>query len=51
MDRAFPLSRTQVKGVEGVDITRGEAVEADLPRLIQKRHDHRVVEEGHRPSE
>ena len=34
-----------------MDITRGEAVEADLTRLIQKRHDHRVVEEGHRPSE
>jgi hypothetical protein len=34
-----------------VDIARSEAVEADLTRLIEKRHDRRVVEEGERPAE
>jgi hypothetical protein len=34
-----------------VDIARSEAVEADLNRLIEKRHDRRVVEEAERPAE
>jgi len=34
-----------------VDIAKGEKVEADLTHLIERRHDQRVVEEGHRPSE
>ena len=32
-----------------MDITRSEVVEADLTRLIERRHDRRVVEEGERP--
>jgi len=34
-----------------VDIARGEIVEADLDRLITKRHDRRVADEGERPAE
>ena len=33
------------------DITRSEIVEADLGAFISKRHEARVKEEGHRPSE
>jgi hypothetical protein len=33
-----------------VDVTRGEIVEAELDRLITKRHDRRVAEEGERPA-
>jgi hypothetical protein len=29
-----------------VDVMRGEAVESELDRLIEKRHDRRVAEEG-----
>jgi hypothetical protein len=32
-----------------VDIAYGEAVESELRRLIEKRHDLRVAEEGERP--
>jgi hypothetical protein len=35
----------------GRDISRGEAVEHELDRLIEKRHDRRVVAEGERPAE
>jgi hypothetical protein len=31
-----------------VDVMRGEIVEAELDRLITKRHDRRVLEEGDR---
>jgi hypothetical protein len=31
-------------------VTRGEMVEAELGRLIEKRHDKRVLEEGERPA-
>ena len=34
-----------------MEIAKGEKVEADLTHLIERRHDQRVVEEGHRPSE
>jgi hypothetical protein len=34
-----------------VDISRSEAVEHELNRLIARRHDHRTAEERHRPSE
>ena len=34
-----------------VDISRGESVEHDLNRLIEKRHDQRTSAEGHRQSE
>ena len=34
-----------------VDVSRSEAVEHELNRLIEKRHDQRKTEEGHRPSE
>jgi hypothetical protein len=34
-----------------VDISRSEAVEHELNRLIERRHDHRTAEERHRPSE
>jgi hypothetical protein len=34
-----------------VDVSRGESVEHELNRLIEKRHDQRKTEEGHRPSE
>ncbi len=34
-----------------MDIAKGEKVEAELTHLIERRHDRRVVEEGHRPSE
>ena len=34
-----------------MDTARGEKVEAELTHLIDRRHDRRVVEEGHRPSE
>ncbi len=34
-----------------MDISRSEQVETDLDRLIEKRHDQRMTEEGHRPSE
>jgi hypothetical protein len=33
-----------------VDVTRRETVEAELDRLIAKRHDRRVAEEGARPA-
>src|SRR5687768_4588185 len=33
------------------DISKGEAVEADLEAFITRRHDYRVAKEGHRPSE
>jgi hypothetical protein len=32
-----------------VDIAHGEAVEAELDRLVERRHDLRVAEEGERP--
>ena len=32
-----------------MDIAHGEAVESELRRLIEKRHDRRVAEEGERP--
>jgi hypothetical protein len=31
---------------EGVDIARGELVEAVLDRLVEKRHDRRVTDGG-----
>jgi hypothetical protein len=34
-----------------VDISRGESVEHELNRLIEKRHGQHTTEEGHRPSE
>ena len=34
-----------------VDVSRGESVEHDLNRLIERRHDQRTAEERHRPSE
>jgi hypothetical protein len=34
-----------------VDVSRGESVEHDLNRLIERRHDQRTSVEGHRPSE
>ena len=34
-----------------MDVTRGEIVEAELDRLITKRHDRRVLAEGERPAE
>jgi hypothetical protein len=34
-----------------VDISRSEAVEHELNRLVEKRYDHRTAEERHRPSE
>jgi len=34
-----------------VNISRSEAVEHELNRLIEKRHDQRTSAEGHRPSE
>jgi hypothetical protein len=34
-----------------VDISRSEAVEHELNRLVERRHDHRTAEERHRPSE
>jgi hypothetical protein len=37
--------------LDKVDISRSEAVEHELNRLIEKRHDHRTAEERHRPSE
>jgi hypothetical protein len=40
-----------VKGVQSVDVVKGEKVESELTHLIERRHDQRVVEEGHRPSE
>ena len=33
------------------DVSRGESVEHELNRLIEKRQDQRTTEEGHRPSE
>jgi hypothetical protein len=33
------------------DISKGEAVEADLEAFITRRHDYCVAKEGHRPSE
>jgi hypothetical protein len=35
----------------GRDIARGELVEAELDRLVEKRHDLRVAEEGDRVAE
>ena len=32
-------------------VARGEAVEGELVRLIERRHDQRVTEEGERPAE
>jgi hypothetical protein len=34
-----------------VDISRSEQVETDLDRLIERRHDQRVLSEGERPAE
>ena len=34
-----------------MDVSRAESVERELDRLIEKRHDQRAPEEGHRPSE
>jgi hypothetical protein len=34
-----------------VDVRRGESVEHELNRLIEKRHDQRTTEKGHKPSE
>jgi hypothetical protein len=34
-----------------VDVSRGESVEHELNRLIEKRHNQRTTEEGHRQSE
>jgi hypothetical protein len=34
-----------------VDVSRGEEVEHELKRLMEKRHEQRATEEGHRPSE
>ena len=34
-----------------MDVSRAESVERELDRLIEKRHDRRVAEESHRPSE
>jgi hypothetical protein len=34
-----------------VDVSRGESVEHEFNRLIEKRHDQRTTEESHRPSE
>jgi hypothetical protein len=34
-----------------VDISRSEAVEHELNRLIERRHDRRTAEERHKPSE
>jgi hypothetical protein len=34
-----------------VEITRGELTEKELDTLIARRHDQRVEDEGHRPSE
>jgi hypothetical protein len=35
----------------GCDISKGEIVEAEIDAFIAKRHDRRVVEEGHRTRE
>jgi hypothetical protein len=35
----------------GVNITRGEVTVKELASLIRRRHDDRVAENGHRPSE
>jgi hypothetical protein len=34
-----------------LDITRGEMVEGDLDRLIERRHDQRITSEGERATE
>jgi hypothetical protein len=34
-----------------VDVSRSESVEHELNRLIEKRHDQRMTEESHKPSE
>ena len=34
-----------------VDVSRSESVEHELNRLVDKRHDQRTTEEGHKPSE
>jgi hypothetical protein len=34
-----------------LDVSRAESVERELDRLIEKRHDRRVVEEGEHPAE
>ena len=34
-----------------MDIARSEAVEAELDRLVERRHDLRVADEGDRPDE
>jgi hypothetical protein len=34
-----------------LDVEQGERVEGELDRLIEKRHDHRVAEEGERAAE
>ena len=34
-----------------MDVSRAESVERELDRLIERRHDQRVAEESHRPSE
>jgi hypothetical protein len=44
-------TRRTVRGVDMDTVSRTEQVESDLTRLIEKRHDRRVAEESHRPSE
>ena len=40
------------RGEQGeVDISRSEAVEHELNRLIERRHDRRTAQERHKPSE
>ena len=34
-----------------MDVSRSECVEHELNRLIERRHDQRTPEEGHKPSE
>ena len=34
------------KGVDVVEVARGELVEVELNRLVEKRHDRRVTDEG-----
>ena len=40
----------KAKGALSVDVTRREMVEAELDRLIAKRHDRRVAGKGARPA-
>ena len=49
----MPTSSWAMVGEERgeVDISRSEGVEHELNRLIERRHDQRLTEERHRPSE